>query len=91
MRFDTHFFLAPLPAGQEPRVDGEECVDSAGSPRRARSRRTHGEIELVFPTIKHLEQLCAFATAADLLATRAGARCRRCSRASSSMARSRAW
>ena len=27
IRFDTHFFLVALPAGQEPRVDGEECVD----------------------------------------------------------------
>ena len=27
IRFDTHFFLAALPDGQEPRVDGEECVD----------------------------------------------------------------
>ena len=27
IRFDTHFFLAPLPAGQEPAIDGEECVD----------------------------------------------------------------
>src|SRR5690348_5683144 len=27
IRFDTHFFLAPLPAGQEPRIDGEECID----------------------------------------------------------------
>src|SRR5580700_4851735 len=27
IRFDTHFFLAPLPPGQEPRIDGEECVD----------------------------------------------------------------
>ena len=27
IRFDTHFFLAPAPAGQEPRVDGDECVD----------------------------------------------------------------
>ena len=26
-RFDTHFFLATLPAGQEARVDGEECID----------------------------------------------------------------
>src|ERR1700733_5360238 len=26
-RFDTHFFLASLPPGQEPRVDGEECVE----------------------------------------------------------------
>src|SRR5437764_3817760 len=27
IRFDTHFFLAPLPAGQEPKIDGQECVD----------------------------------------------------------------
>src|SRR5271165_1343907 len=27
IRFDTHFFLAPLPPGQEPRIDGDECVD----------------------------------------------------------------
>src|SRR5271168_97437 len=27
MRFDTHFFLASLPPGQEARVDGKECVD----------------------------------------------------------------
>ena len=27
IRFDTRFFLAELPEGQEPRVDGQECVD----------------------------------------------------------------
>src|ERR1700726_1514323 len=27
IRFDTHFFLAPLPDGQSPRIDGEESVD----------------------------------------------------------------
>ena len=27
IRFDTHFFLAPLPPGQDPKIDGEECVD----------------------------------------------------------------
>src|ERR1700690_4006558 len=27
IRFDTHFFLAALPDGQEPQIDGEECVD----------------------------------------------------------------
>src|SRR5256885_14495960 len=26
IRFDTHFFLAPLPAGAEPRIDGEETL-----------------------------------------------------------------
>jgi 8-oxo-dGTP pyrophosphatase MutT (NUDIX family) len=67
-RFDTHFFLAPLPPGQEPRVDGEECVEHGWfTPAGALDAHRAGEILLVFPTIKHLEQLAAFATAAELL------------------------
>jgi 8-oxo-dGTP pyrophosphatase MutT (NUDIX family) len=68
-RFDTHFFLASLPAGQEPRVDGEECVDLGWfTPNGALDAYAAEEIALVFPTIKHLEQLSAFATATELLA-----------------------
>jgi 8-oxo-dGTP pyrophosphatase MutT (NUDIX family) len=67
-RFDTHFFLAPLPPGQEPRVDGEECVELGWfTPAGALEAHRAGEIQLVFPTIKHLEQLSPFATAAELL------------------------
>jgi 8-oxo-dGTP pyrophosphatase MutT (NUDIX family) len=67
-RFDTHFFLAPLPPGQEPRVDGEECVEHGWfTPAGALDAHRDGEILLVFPTIKHLEQLAPFATAAELL------------------------
>lgn len=69
IRFDTHFFLAPLPVGQEPRVDGEECVDLGWfTPQSALDAHAAGEIVLVFPTIKHLEQLAPFASAEDLLA-----------------------
>ena len=68
-RFDTHFFLAPLPAGQEPRVDGEECVDLGWfTPAAALEAHRDERIVLVFPTIKHLEQLAAFSSADDLLA-----------------------
>jgi 8-oxo-dGTP pyrophosphatase MutT (NUDIX family) len=68
IRFDTHFFLAPLPAGQEPRVDGEECVDLGWfTPRAALDAAGRDEIALVFPTIKHLEQLAAFASADAVL------------------------
>jgi 8-oxo-dGTP pyrophosphatase MutT (NUDIX family) len=68
-RFDTHFFLASLPAGQEPRVDGQECVDLGWfTPRGALDAYAAEQIALVFPTIKHLEQLGVFATAAELLA-----------------------
>jgi 8-oxo-dGTP pyrophosphatase MutT (NUDIX family) len=67
-RFDTHFFLAPLPAGREPRVDGEECVDLGWfAPAAALAAHADGQILLVFPTIKHLEQLDAFSSADELL------------------------
>lgn len=69
IRFDTHFFLAQLPPGQEPRVDGEECVDLRWfTPQSALAAHRAKEIELVFPTIKHLEQLSDFASVDDLLA-----------------------
>ena len=69
-RFDTHFFLVALPAGQEPRdrrrgVRGARLVHAPG---RARRPRAPGEIVLVFPTIKHLEQLGGFASVEALLA-----------------------
>ena len=68
IRFDTHFFLAQLPPGAEPKVDGEECVDLGWfTPEAALDAHRAGEILLVFPTIKHLEQLGRFATVAELL------------------------
>jgi 8-oxo-dGTP pyrophosphatase MutT (NUDIX family) len=68
IRFDTHFFLAALPDGQEPRVDGEECVDLGWyTPQAALEAHATGDILLVFPTIKHLEQLSDFANVSELL------------------------
>ena len=69
VRFDTHFFLAPLPGGQEPKVDGEEVVDLGWfTPQEALAAHERGEILLVFPTIKHLEQFSPFPSAAALVA-----------------------
>jgi 8-oxo-dGTP pyrophosphatase MutT (NUDIX family) len=69
IRFDTLFFLALLPPGQEPFVDGKECVDLGWfTPRAALDAHRTGEIALVFPTIKHLERLLPFASANALLA-----------------------
>jgi len=69
IRFDTHFFLAPLPAGAEPRIDGEEIVDHGWfTPQGALDAHAGGEILLVFPTIKHLEQFSAFPTSDALVA-----------------------
>src|SRR4051812_31537390 len=73
IRFDTHFFLAPLPDGQEPAIDGEECVDLGWfTPRAALDAHVDDGLALVFPTIKHLEQLEPFATADALLAHATG-------------------
>jgi 8-oxo-dGTP pyrophosphatase MutT (NUDIX family) len=73
VRFDTHFFLAPLPPGQQPQVDGEECVDLGWfTPAQALAAHEREEIALVFPTIKHLEQLAEFRTASELLREAAG-------------------
>ena len=69
IRFDTHFFLASLPPGQEARIDGRECVDLGWfTPQQALDAHRAGDIELVFPTIKHLEQLSEFDSVHSLLA-----------------------
>jgi len=69
IRFDTHFFLAPAPPGQEPRIDGDECVDVGWfAPQDALDAFRREELALVFPTIKHLEQLAGFRSAEELLA-----------------------
>jgi 8-oxo-dGTP pyrophosphatase MutT (NUDIX family) len=69
IRFDTHFFLAPLPEGAQPAIDGEEVVDHGWfTPQGALEAHRTGEILLVFPTIKHLEQFGAFPSADALVA-----------------------
>jgi 8-oxo-dGTP pyrophosphatase MutT (NUDIX family) len=73
IRFDTHFFLAALPDGQEPQVDGEECVDLGWfTPSGALDAYRAEEIALVFPTIKHLEQLSEFSSVEELMAYAGG-------------------
>jgi 8-oxo-dGTP pyrophosphatase MutT (NUDIX family) len=68
IRYDTWFFLAPAPGGAVPRIDGSEMVDARWfTPADALAAGRAGEILLVFPTIKHLEQLQGFASAAALL------------------------
>lgn len=68
VRFDTRFYLAQLPASQEPCVDGQECVDFGWfTPAGALAACERQEIVLVFPTIKHLEQLQPFENAEELL------------------------
>ena len=59
VRFDTFFFVVEAPAGATPAPDGQECVAMAWKrPADALSEYADGDLQLVFPTIKHLEQLC---------------------------------
>jgi 8-oxo-dGTP pyrophosphatase MutT (NUDIX family) len=68
VRFDTWFYLAEWPEGVEPRVDGAECVDWRwATPQGALEDYARGELLLVFPTIKHLEQIGGFDSADALL------------------------
>src|SRR3954447_11703625 len=64
IRFDTHFFLAEMPAGPDVTIDENECVDFRWlTPQDALDAHRRGELLLVFPTIKHLEQLAPFPSA----------------------------
>jgi ADP-ribose pyrophosphatase YjhB (NUDIX family) len=68
IRFDTWFYLAPAPPGAEATIDGSEIVDSRWiAPSDALDASARGELFMVFPTIKHLEQIAGFASAEDLL------------------------
>jgi 8-oxo-dGTP pyrophosphatase MutT (NUDIX family) len=68
IRFDTHFFLATAPDGADPKPDGSETVDLGWfTPHGAIEAHECGDILLVFPTIKTLEQLGAFGSADELL------------------------
>jgi len=61
VRFDTHFFVTPAPPGCRPCPDGEECVAVRWiTPPAALAEWRAGKLELVFPTIKHLELLAQF-------------------------------
>lgn len=68
VRFDTHFFVARAPEGVEPVVDDAECVDARWiRPQDALYAGQRGELMLVFPTIKHLEQLAEHESVEDAL------------------------
>ena len=68
IRFDTHFFVAHLPDGATVTVDESEIVDHRWySPQAALDAHRADELALVFPTIKHLEQLAAFGSARELI------------------------
>jgi 8-oxo-dGTP pyrophosphatase MutT (NUDIX family) len=58
IRFDTWFFVARAPEGAAAKCDGEECVDARWlRPQEALDAYQRDELLLVFPTIRHLQEL----------------------------------
>jgi 8-oxo-dGTP pyrophosphatase MutT (NUDIX family) len=67
-RYDTWFFVAPAPRGQEGSHDDAELVHSEWvRPSDALARYAAGELDLIFPTLRTLRVLESFDTAAELL------------------------
>ena len=67
-RFDTRFFVALAPQGQEAAHDATETVHTLWiSPHQALERAARGEIELVYATKHTLGELKPFAAAADAM------------------------
>ncbi|HEV8437069.1 MAG TPA: NUDIX domain-containing protein [Methylomirabilota bacterium] len=77
IRFDTRFFVAVAPPGQEATADGQEIVDVRWmTPAEALAALRRKEISLRFPTIKSLELIDAAevgaGAASDLVASLVG-------------------
>jgi 8-oxo-dGTP pyrophosphatase MutT (NUDIX family) len=69
IRFDTRFFVAAAPPGASAAPDGSETVEARWlRPSDALDASRRGELSLMFPTIKQLEELRAYDSAAAVLA-----------------------
>jgi 8-oxo-dGTP pyrophosphatase MutT (NUDIX family) len=61
LRFDTHFFLAALPAGQSPLPTSSEVTQSAWlTPDDALSLFSRNKLPMIFPTFASLRTLADF-------------------------------
>lgn len=66
-RYDTRFFMAEAPAGQEPLQDERETIAATWvSPGDALSRHQRGEFEMRTPTVRTLESFADYDTVANL-------------------------
>ena len=73
LRFDTRFFAAPMPEGQQPLADDHEIVGVRWlSPREAFEAERGGEISLRRPTVANLKLFDGAASVADALARLTG-------------------
>jgi 8-oxo-dGTP pyrophosphatase MutT (NUDIX family) len=68
-RFDTRFFVTEAPHGQDGGHDDKETIDSLWvRPEAALRRHRDGDLMMMPPTIKNLDWLCGFASAAEVMA-----------------------
>jgi 8-oxo-dGTP pyrophosphatase MutT (NUDIX family) len=68
-RFDTHFFLAPLPDGQAPVPDGAETLFAEWMPPAlAVELALSGERPIIFPTMVNLARLAESGSSAAAIA-----------------------
>ena len=82
-RFDVRFFVAPMPAGFEPRADESELFEPRWlAPAQALAEHAQGRFELLLPTERTLRLLARSARVAELVE-----RCRRQPRPEPSCAR----
>lgn len=71
-RFDTHFFLARVPADQQLLHDGSESVDSVWiTPAEAVAGAESGRFSIVFPTLCNLQKLALRRSVDDALSSAA--------------------
>jgi 8-oxo-dGTP pyrophosphatase MutT (NUDIX family) len=68
-RFDARFFVGRAPAEQVAEADATEVLDGRWiAPADALAANARAEINLIFPTIKHLERIAPYRTVDALLA-----------------------
>jgi recombination protein RecT len=68
-RFDVPFLVAPMPPQQTPVADESEQFEPQWVvPAEALARHAAGEFFIIFPTIRTLQRLQAYASVADVLA-----------------------
>jgi 8-oxo-dGTP pyrophosphatase MutT (NUDIX family) len=69
LRYDTRFFVAPMPGAQDPEPDEHEIIAVRWlSPAEALQARARGEISLRLPTIRNLQVFEEAACTAEALA-----------------------
>ncbi|KAA0235111.1 MAG: NUDIX hydrolase [Actinobacteria bacterium] len=71
-RFDTRFFVAAAPPGQEPLHDDIEVIENLWIvPEEALARHGSGRMPMILPTVRSLEFLGGFGSVDELLTTAA--------------------